>query len=94
MGYLDPDESKYFLFTVNKVEGGLLTFPADGKDEDNVTLEIAQTNTGRSYSYENGKLVIKLEKTMKYTIQKVLLYIQQFQQNLLALHIRLAMKLV
>ncbi len=61
VGYLDPDESKYFLFTVNKVEGGLLTFPADGKDEDNVTLEIAQTNTGRSYSYENGKLVIKLD---------------------------------
>jgi spore germination protein KC len=61
VGYLTPDESKYFLFAVDNVKGGLLTFPAFGEGQDNVTLEISDNKTSRSFSYKDGKLVITLE---------------------------------
>lgn len=60
-GYLSADESKYFLFAVDHVKGGLLTFPASGEGSDNITLEINESKTDRSYTYKDGKLVIKLE---------------------------------
>ena len=60
-GYLTPDESKYFLFAVDQVKGGLLSFPSSGKGRDNITLEISKNRTGRSFTYKDGKLVIKLE---------------------------------
>ncbi len=60
VGYLSPDESKYFLFAVNKVNGGLLTFPASGEGKDNVSLEISDNKTECSFSYQDGRLVMKL----------------------------------
>jgi spore germination protein KC len=60
-GFLTSDESKYLLFTVDDIEGGLLTFPADGEGEDDTTLEIYKNKTKRSFSYKDGKLAIKLE---------------------------------
>jgi spore germination protein KC len=60
-GFLNPDETKYLLFTTDELEGGLLTFPADGEGEDDTTLEIYKNKTKRSFSYKEGKLVIKLE---------------------------------
>ncbi len=60
-GYLSSDESKYFLFAVDKVKGGVLTVPANGEGRDNVTLEISDNRTSRSFTYKDGKLVMKLE---------------------------------
>lgn len=60
VGYLSPDESKYFLFAVDQVKGGLLTFPASGDGRDDVTLEISKNKTKRSLTFKDGKPVIKL----------------------------------
>lgn len=61
VGYLGPDESKYMLFATGKIEGGLLTIPASGEGKDNVTLEIYENKTKRSFSYREGKPVIKID---------------------------------
>lgn len=60
-GYLTPEESKYFLFATDGIQGGLLTVPASGEGPDTVTLEISQSRTHRSFSYDNGKLIVTLE---------------------------------
>lgn len=60
-GYLSPDESKYLLFATDKVKGGLLTFPASGEGKDDVTLEIYENKTKRTFSYREGKPVIEIE---------------------------------
>lgn len=60
-GYLTPEESKYFLFATDGVQGGLLTVPADGEGPDTVTLEISRNCTRRSFSYDGGKLIVTLE---------------------------------
>ncbi len=61
IGYLTPDESKYYLFAVGEINGGLFTFPADGSGPDDITLEISANRTSRSVSYENGKPVILIK---------------------------------
>ncbi len=61
VGYLSPEESKYFLFAVGEIEGGLINFPADGQGRDDITLEIHENKTKRSFAIEDGKLVIKVE---------------------------------
>jgi len=59
-GFLDADETKYLLFTTDEIEGGLITFPAEGKGKDDTTLEISKNKTKRSFSYKDGKLVIEV----------------------------------
>jgi len=57
-GYLTSDESKYFLFITNEIEGGVLTFSSKGSGRDDVTLEISKNATKRSFEYHNGKVKI------------------------------------
>lgn len=61
VGYLNPEESKYFLFATDKIEGGALTISSNGKGKDDMTLRIVKNKTKRSYSYENKKLKAKLK---------------------------------
>lgn len=59
-GFLDADETKYMLFTTDEIEGGLITFPAEGEGKDDTTLEIFKNVTKRSFSYKDGKLIIEV----------------------------------
>ena len=58
VGYLTPEESKYYLFAVNNIQGGVLTFSVEGKGQDDISLEISDNNTKRSFEYKDGKLKI------------------------------------
>ena len=54
-GYLTAQESKYYLFAVDGVHGGVLTLHLDEDRKQDYALEISDNSTDRSYSYENGK---------------------------------------
>ncbi len=41
VGFLTPEESKYYLFAVDKIRGGLFSFPY-GEDGGEITLEISK----------------------------------------------------
>lgn len=56
LGYLSPEESKYFLFVINEVKGGILTLSLKGEATDDVALEISQNKTQQNFSVEDGKL--------------------------------------
>lgn len=60
-GYLTPEETKYYLYAVDRVDGGLLTFPAKGNGKDDTTLEVIESNTKISFTFKKGKLKFKLE---------------------------------
>lgn len=64
-GYLSPDETKYFLFVIDKVEGGIFTFSTENDDNHNIALEIHKNKTGVEYRYHNNQLkfVINVEMT-------------------------------
>jgi len=60
-GYLTPEESMYYLFAIGEVKGGILTIPSRGDDKDNVSLEIAENKTDKSFSYANGKVTVEIK---------------------------------
>lgn len=61
VGYLTPEESRYYLFCVNKVKGGVFTFSSTGEGEDDAALEIAESSTKRSVVEENGQVKMRVD---------------------------------
>jgi spore germination protein KC len=61
IGTLSPEESKYLLFVLGKVEGGLLTFPSTDNGEDDSALEISENRTSRSFTVKDGMPVITVK---------------------------------
>lgn len=60
-GTLSADESKYFLFAVDGVRGGILTMPAGPEAGELVSLEISENRTNRSYTDQNGKIAFHVK---------------------------------
>lgn len=68
-GYMDPFESKFFLFAIDEVKGGLLTF----NYQDNiVTGEILESKTKISYKYEDGKFKFILKPKTTINIAEII----------------------
>lgn len=60
VGFLTPEQSKYYLFVMNEVKGGVLTCPSTGGARTNTTLEISTSSTRRSFVYRDGQLTMQL----------------------------------
>lgn len=60
LGYLDVQQSKYFMFATDKVSGGILTLSNDDSQQEDISMEIGQNKTETSYTYENGELKIQI----------------------------------
>lgn len=67
-GYLDPDESKYVLFVEDELKGGLLTLPADEMPPYSITLEVFGNSSKKSFAYEQGKVIIRIETDTRVAI--------------------------
>jgi len=62
VGFLSPEESKYFLFIVNEIEGGIFTVASSGQRPD-ISFEIYNNDTNLSFEYKDEKLKIKIKTT-------------------------------
>lgn len=60
VGFLPPNESKYYLFAIDEVKGGILTLSAFG-EEHNISLEIFENKTGASFDYKDGKVKVTVK---------------------------------
>ena len=58
IGDLNAVESKYYLFINNSIKGGILPLKYDSKNDtsNNVSLEISNSTTTKSFSYKDGKI--------------------------------------
>ena len=61
IGYLSPEESKYYLFAVDGIHGGILTLSSTEEEVPDVSLEISKSTTKSSYSYSEGKLKVTIQ---------------------------------
>ncbi|OQB23351.1 MAG: Spore germination protein B3 precursor [Firmicutes bacterium ADurb.Bin182] len=68
-GYLSPDETKYFLFVMDEIKGGLLVFKT--KEDVSVTMEVYRSSTKRSYTYENGRFKYTIEPKTKVFVTEL-----------------------
>lgn len=60
-GYLSPEETSYYLFAVNEIAGGIMTFPLSPEHQDSIALEISKNKTKKSYSYDGNHLKVFLD---------------------------------
>ena len=60
-GFLSPEESKYALFVEDELKGGILTLSMAGMQTDDISLEIHRNKTKKSFTYEQGKVKIRIE---------------------------------
>ncbi len=60
-GFLTPDQTKYYLFVMNEVKGGVLTFSSSGQRRDDTTLEISKSTTKRSFENTDGQMTVKIK---------------------------------
>jgi spore germination protein KC len=60
LGYLSPEESKYLLFVINQVKGGIIALSSTGQGEDDVSLEISENSSKLSFSIKDQKLIISV----------------------------------
>lgn len=61
-GYLTPEESKYFLFVLNQLHGGVITCSSKGGDAPtDTTLEISENTTKLSFDDKDGQITINVE---------------------------------
>ena len=74
IGFLTPDESKYLLFVVDGIKGGVLTFSSTGEAHDNVTLEISKNSTECSFDFTNGKVKILLKTDTTVYLDEMMAY--------------------
>lgn len=66
VGFLPPDESKFYMFAIDEVKGGVLPMSSSG-EKDDFTLEISENKTDTSFEYKDGKLKVNLKtKTTVY----------------------------
>lgn len=61
VGFLDTDESKYFLFIINKIKRGVITLNENSSSHmDNITLEIYKTKTKVKPEFSDKKLTMNI----------------------------------
>jgi len=72
IGELTPQETKYFLFATNRTKGGLFPFSSTGNGEKDVTLEIAENKTKRSFEYADGVITVMIETDSKVYVGEVM----------------------
>lgn len=73
-GFLTPDESKYFLFAVDEIEGGVLTFSSTGEGHDNVSLEISKSSTESSFDFKDGEVKILIKADTAVYLNEIMEY--------------------
>ncbi len=71
LGYLTPELTKYYLFVVNEVKGGILTLSTKEGKEDNVSLEISENSSKTSFSVEDGKLMIEVDTEVRVYLAEI-----------------------
>ncbi len=68
IGYLDPEDTKYFLFAAGKAQGGSLNGFIEPGIHGMIGGRIYENNTEIKPVYENGKLTIDVETKTKLSI--------------------------
>lgn len=83
VGFLPPDESKYYLFVMDKVEGGVIAMPAT-EDRPNITLEILDNYTDVTFDYKDEKLKFKVKTKTVVFLDEYMKPYEAIDENKLA----------
>ncbi|MEA4823618.1 MAG: Ger(x)C family spore germination protein [Clostridiaceae bacterium] len=61
IGYLKPEDTKYFLFTANKIKGGVLTTNIDPGPSGAISCDIIANDTKTTIIGQNNELIFQIK---------------------------------
>lgn len=61
IGFLTPEESKYYLFATDNIKGGILTSSSTEEGKDNISFELKDNKTKTNYAINDNKIKISLK---------------------------------
>lgn len=72
IGFLDGEDTKYFLFAKDEIKGGLLTLNVrPERSYDDITLEIFESKTKLTPLEANGKIIMSIDVRLKVSIAEI-----------------------
>lgn len=69
-GFLTPEQAKFYLFIVDKIKGGVLSFPVSHPDE-SISMEIKGSKTKTEVSYRERQLTVNLSIKVKLNVMEI-----------------------
>lgn len=69
-GFLSPRDTMYYLFIVDKVRGGVISFPIGDLDE-SISMEIKDSKTDTKISSNQNKIYVDINVKVKLNIMEV-----------------------
>lgn len=69
-GFLTAEQTKNYLFAVDKISGGVLSFPVDNPEQ-SISLEIKNSNTQADVSYHDGQISVSLSVKVKLNVMEM-----------------------
>lgn len=70
IGFLTTEETKYYMFGLDQIQGGLFTFTHFGNSETKITLEINKNKTQFQFFDQNGKLRIRIKPQVETSLKE------------------------
>lgn len=68
-GFLNEEETKYYLFITDEIKGGVITLKQHSESgKDNITLEILENKTRLKPEYKNGNIIMNIDVNTKVAI--------------------------
>lgn len=82
IGYETPENTLYYLFIMDELQNGVISFPVTDPDE-SVSMQIKSSKASTGVSYENGQLSVALHLKIKLNVMEVKgqLAVSQAQQR-------------
>lgn len=68
--YMPIEETKYFLFVIDKVKGGVISFQNKNQDFDNMAFNIYKSKTSVTYEEKEGDLKFHLHIKLKGSLEE------------------------
>ncbi len=81
IGYLDPEESKYYLFAVDGIHGGVINVSSKNDNTPDVALEISKNKTKSSYSYTGKNLKVILQTDTDVYLDEIDAHVDLLDEN-------------
>lgn len=72
ISFLPADQTKYFLYAINEIDGGLLEFTNFNKKIERITFEVFSCKTNLKHYYEDNQLKFTIKPYIKASIGEIM----------------------
>lgn len=72
VSFMSAEETKYFMYAIDEIEGGLIEFSSFNKKIDRITFEVFSNKTDIKHSYKDNRLKFTISPYVKVSIGEMM----------------------